>query len=189
MLESHPDASANMPSWHQRKGSPKPSGTLPISFLIWEKRLDQLDHYRVGRRSPDKTGYMTISNQSGNLESQARTRISKSSYLLQRILMKMRDHRRRIRCGNLSRFWTIWLWLPIQMISPRNFRSPWWLFMQQRDWSSQSFSDWMEENVFPLSRAAEDPMWVGGRTSSGIWGHAAHVLFLDQCQLTFALWI
>ncbi len=46
----------------------------------------------------------------------------------------------------------------------------------------------MEENVFPLSRKAEDPDELEEETSSGLCRYyTGREGFLDQCQLTFAL--
>ena len=47
----------------------------------------------------------------------------------------------------------------------------------------------MEENVFPLSRAAEDPDELEEERRLAMWGsHGREGSLLDQCQLTFALW-
>ena len=53
-----------------------------------------------------------------------------------------------------------------------------------------SFLIGMEENVFPLSRAAEDQDELEEERRLAYVGitRAEKILYLDQCQLTLALW-
>ena len=144
---------------HQRKGSPGYLG-LCQSHSWFERKIGPADHYRIGRRSPDKTGYMTALTNQGNLESQARIEnIQEFLSVTKNFDENGETVEDETGVETLSRFWTIWLWLPIQMMGrKRPQKWPWWLFMQPKVWNSQ-WSSWLgwKKTSFPLSRAAEDP--------------------------------
>ena len=102
----------------------KPFG-LCQSHSWFERKIGSADHYRVGRRGPWQDRLYDGPNQSGKFwKVRLASRISKSSCLLPRILMKME---RPSKTNQVWKpwvvSWTIWLWLLIQMMGPRNFRS------------------------------------------------------------------
>ncbi len=175
------DASANIMLWHQREDCPSHLG-LPI-ILIWEKDWTSWPLQVVEESLTRQVIWQPLTNQ-GNLSQAHREYPRVPIYLPKKFWWKWRtvetDQVMETLSQLLERFW---LWLPVQMMGPKKLREVTLMTLHAaKGLGLIVFLIGMEENVFPLSRAAEDPDELEENVAWHMWGSRGRSSLLDQCN-------